>query len=113
MFLSSDELAASPPQLRRGGAKRRGGVGQTIDFIEQHYPPLRGCPPQLRRAVSTPANSFTPSMTARAFLTAHNLVRAVVDDHLAVFQHHLWVQHDVKVLDGIARKQDNICLFTR
>jgi hypothetical protein len=45
------ELANSPPQLRRGGAKRRGGVGQTIDFIEQHHPPLRGCPPQLRRAV--------------------------------------------------------------
>src|SRR5215470_13984065 len=28
----------SPPQLRRGGAKRRGGDGQSIDFFDQHHP---------------------------------------------------------------------------
>src|SRR6266581_1797021 len=28
----------TPPQLRRGGAKRRGGVGQQIDFFDQHHP---------------------------------------------------------------------------
>jgi hypothetical protein len=28
----------SPPQPRRGGAKRRGGVGQKIDFRDQHHP---------------------------------------------------------------------------
>src|ERR1041385_4486517 len=27
-----------PPQLRRGGAKRRGGAGQQIDFLDQHHP---------------------------------------------------------------------------
>jgi ADP-heptose:LPS heptosyltransferase len=32
--------ASSPPQLRRGGAKRRGGVGQENDFLEQHHPSL-------------------------------------------------------------------------
>src|SRR5579862_4034242 len=31
---------SSPPQLRRGGAKRRGGVGQANDFIDQHHPSL-------------------------------------------------------------------------
>jgi hypothetical protein len=32
-------LASSPPQLRRGGAARRwGGVGQQIDFLDQHHP---------------------------------------------------------------------------
>src|SRR5579862_5575651 len=30
----------TPPQLRRGGAKRRGGAGQTNDFIDQHHPSL-------------------------------------------------------------------------
>src|ERR1043165_6376414 len=55
---------SSPPQLRRGGAKRRGGVGQQIDFIEQHHPSLpfgRLSPPQLRRGVCCRSNSFTPS----------------------------------------------------
>ena len=27
----------SPPQLRRGGAKRRGGVGQVIDFLSKLF----------------------------------------------------------------------------
>jgi glycosyltransferase involved in cell wall biosynthesis len=30
----------TPPQLRRGGAKRRGGADQTIDFLDQHHPSL-------------------------------------------------------------------------
>jgi ankyrin repeat protein len=30
----------SPPQLRRSGAKRRGGAGQTIQFLDQHHPSL-------------------------------------------------------------------------
>src|SRR5205085_1068324 len=32
----------SPPQLRRGGAKRRGGVDQQMDSFDQHHP-SRGC----------------------------------------------------------------------
>jgi hypothetical protein len=32
----------SPPQLRRGGAKRRGGAGQTLQFVYQRHPSL-GC----------------------------------------------------------------------
>src|SRR5262249_8507680 len=50
----------SPPKMRRGGAKRRGGVDQRIHFIEQHHPPLRGCPPQLRRAVACLAFGNSP-----------------------------------------------------
>jgi hypothetical protein len=33
---------SSPPQLRRRGAKRQGGAGQTNDFLDQHHPSL-GC----------------------------------------------------------------------
>jgi NodT family efflux transporter outer membrane factor (OMF) lipoprotein len=36
----STKTQSSPPQLRRGGAKRRGGAGQTIDFLDQHHPSL-------------------------------------------------------------------------
>jgi GT2 family glycosyltransferase len=32
---------STPPQLRRGGAKRRGGVGQQIDLLDQHHPSQR------------------------------------------------------------------------
>ena len=32
--------AELPPQPRRGGAKRRGGVDQEIDFLEPTAPPL-------------------------------------------------------------------------
>src|SRR5437667_1905444 len=28
----------SPPQTRRGGARRRGGVDKEIDFLDQHHP---------------------------------------------------------------------------
>jgi len=35
-------IVSSPPQMRRGGAKRRGGADQTNDFVEQHHPSL-GC----------------------------------------------------------------------
>jgi len=35
----------SPPQLRRGGAKRRGGVGPVIDFLIK--PPRRFAAPLL------------------------------------------------------------------
>jgi hypothetical protein len=28
---------SSPPQLRRGGAERRGGADQRNDFIDQHH----------------------------------------------------------------------------
>jgi 23S rRNA (uracil1939-C5)-methyltransferase len=31
-------VTSSPPQLRRGGAKRRGGAGQQIYFLDQHHP---------------------------------------------------------------------------
>ena len=43
-----NELAGkqnSPPQQRRGGAKRRGGVGQVIDFLIE--PPRRFAAPLL------------------------------------------------------------------
>src|ERR1041385_8110104 len=35
---SQDGRQNSPPQLRRGGAKRRGCAGQTIQFLDQHHP---------------------------------------------------------------------------
>src|SRR5262249_13784296 len=38
--LLSGIAVSSPPQLRRGGAKRRGGVVQTNDFLDQHHPSL-------------------------------------------------------------------------
>src|SRR5262245_19507051 len=31
---------SSPPQMRRGGAKRRGGADQVNDFLDQHHPSL-------------------------------------------------------------------------
>jgi bifunctional non-homologous end joining protein LigD len=31
-------VRSSPPQLRRGGAKRRGGVGQENNSVDQHHP---------------------------------------------------------------------------
>ena len=56
---SAEEGRRDSPRAGAPGAKRKRDsaqpqewcVGQTIDFIEQHHPPLRGCPPQLRRAV--------------------------------------------------------------
>ena len=42
LHIKSGLARNSPPQLRRGGAKRRGGDDQTNDFIDQHHPSL-GC----------------------------------------------------------------------
>ena len=56
-----------PSSTEEGVAEGRGGVGQQIDFIEQHHPPLRGCPPQLRRAAPSQAiRCAKPSMRRKS-----------------------------------------------
>src|SRR5690349_20260513 len=40
MERSKGSAKSSPPQLRRGGAKRRGGAGQANYFLDQHHPSL-------------------------------------------------------------------------
>src|SRR5262245_11608985 len=37
-LIEANQFENSPPQMRRGGAKRRGGADQGIDFLEQHHP---------------------------------------------------------------------------
>src|SRR5262249_10714512 len=44
---------SSPPQLRRGGAQRRGGVGQTEFSVDQHHPSL-GCASALPSLEASP-----------------------------------------------------------
>src|SRR5439155_15453876 len=53
-------LQSSPPQLRRGGAQRRGGAGPANDFIDQHHPNL-GLPLGFALSGSRFAASVLPS----------------------------------------------------
>src|SRR5205823_12147747 len=39
-FVLWNASESSPPQLRRVGAKRRGGADQNEDFLDQHHPSL-------------------------------------------------------------------------
>ena len=61
-------VAKAPPQLRRGGAKRRGGVGQEIDFMEPTTPPF-GHPSLSKEGRSRPQR-FIHSFYDRAYLVA-------------------------------------------
>jgi hypothetical protein len=55
----------SPPQMRRGGAKRRGGVDTEIDFLERTAPALRAT--RLNQGGEFAlSNSFTPSFSPRS-----------------------------------------------
>ena len=47
----SQTVSNSPPWLRRGAAKRRGGSFKEINLLNNTTPALRATPPQLRRGV--------------------------------------------------------------
>jgi len=56
----------SPPQQRRGGAKRRGGVGQLINFLIE--PPRRFAAPLLCQGGEFALFQFIHTMTDRAYI---------------------------------------------
>ena len=56
--------ANSPPQLRRGGAKRRGGAGQEIDFLNNR--PAASRHPALAKAGSSRTFQFVHNLYERA-----------------------------------------------
>ena len=60
------EETCSPPQLRRGGAKRRGGAGPTIESLGQHHP-SRGLDSCFALSGSRFAASAAPSLEASPY----------------------------------------------
>ena len=58
--------AGSPPQLRRGGAKRRGGAGQKIESLDQHHSALPS---------SAEEGSFHPLALTRDQATALSAIK--------------------------------------
>ena len=74
---SGYENTNSPPQLRRGGAERRGGVGQKIDFLDQHHP-SRGLVASTRPSSAEEGSSLSGTMKLfmLAVITIFLFVRA-------------------------------------